>query len=101
LQGSDREVQTFFWGDLDYAGMAILRELGAVFPGTRAWEPGYEPMVGALESALGHLPEEAAKERQDDPGPTGCRYADEVLRPALHRTGLFYDQEGVLAEPFE
>jgi hypothetical protein len=58
-------------------------------------------MAAALESALGHLPEEAAKERQDDPGPTGCRYADEVLRPALLRTGLFYDQEGVLAKPFD
>lgn len=83
----------FFWGDLDYSGMTILRELKAIFPNLEAWQPGYVPMVARLEAGTGHLPEEAGKERQADPSVTGCAYADQVLLPAIRLTGRFVDQE--------
>ena len=98
LHRGDGSVPSFFWGDLDYAGMCILRELNTLFPGTQAWRPGYEPMLAAIECGDGHSPDEAEKRGQDAPGLVGCHYADTVLGPALQRTGLFYDQEGVLAK---
>jgi hypothetical protein len=90
--GIQRRVS--FWGDLDYSGMNILKELRAVFPGMRAWAPGYAPMLDAINAGNGHPPEEAEKENQADPGSTGCQYADETLLPAMRETGMFYDQEG-------
>jgi hypothetical protein len=98
LHKGEGSVRSFFWGDLDYAGMCILRELNAIFRGIQAWRPGYEPMLAAIERGDGHLPDEAEKRGQDRPGVVGCHYADTVLGPALQRTGLFYDQEGVLAK---
>ncbi|HEV6963778.1 MAG TPA: hypothetical protein VK305_00075 [Roseateles sp.] len=80
-----------FYGDLDFAGLAILAQLRASFPACGAWRPGYEALLARLEA--GHTPEEAGKERQQDPGATGCPFADEVLLPALRREGRCVDQE--------
>lgn len=90
---SDTEVSTFFWGDLDHAGMAILASLRLSFIGAEAWKPGYEPMLARLRNADGHLPTESGKERQRPIEKTGCRYADNVLIPALLEYGKFLDQE--------
>ena len=95
---TDEVHPVFFWGDLDYAGMNILKELRVVFPEMRAWELGYAPMVSAVRAGDGHPPDEADKENQLDPGNTGCTYADRTLLPAMRETGLFYDQEGVIQE---
>ncbi|MES9904036.1 MAG: Wadjet anti-phage system protein JetD domain-containing protein [Sedimenticola sp.] len=84
----------YFWGDLDYAGMSILKSLRQRFPELQAWQPGYQPMLEQLES--GHSPEAAGKQQQIDPGKTGCAYADEVLLPAMRGSGLFVDQEVVV-----
>ncbi len=89
----DADVETMFWGDLDYAGMAILSRLRANFPSARAWEPGYAPMVAKLEAGEGHAPEEARKASQKPIEATGCIYADDVLIPALAKHGRFVDQE--------
>lgn len=83
----------FFWGDLDYSGMGILRELRHSFPEIAAWEDGYAGMLCALERGVGHSPEEARKAGQVDPGNTGCMYADEILLPAIRKHGAFIDQE--------
>lgn len=80
-----------FYGDLDFAGLAILAQLRACFSACAAWRPGYEALLARLES--GHAPEEARKERQQDPGITGCPFADEVLLPALRRQRRCVDQE--------
>lgn len=85
---------SFFWGDLDYAGMDILRGLRLALPELQAWQPGYQPMVTALLAGQGHTPEQAGKDRQLDPGRSGCAYADDVLLPALRSMGRFLDQEG-------
>ena len=90
---STDDVTTFFWGDLDFAGMAILASLRTTFPSARAWEPGYSPMLARLERGDGHSPAESGKERQRPIEYTGCLYADGILIPALRSTGRFLDQE--------
>jgi hypothetical protein len=90
---NDIDINAAFWGDLDHAGMAILSSLRTNFPSTRAWEPGYAPMLVRLETEEGHAPEEAKKGGQKPISSTGCSYADSVLIPALAKYGRFIDQE--------
>ena len=85
----------YFWGDLDFAGMSILKALRQTFPQLEAWKPGYQPMLVQLHCGGGHLPEQAGKERQIDPGETGCVYSDSELLPALRDKQRFVDQEMV------
>lgn len=86
---------TWFWGDLDYSGMAILKALRLRFGDVQAWRAGYEPMLRRLRGGGGHAPDAADKSEQADPGMTGCRYADQVLLPAMREAGCFVDQEAV------
>lgn len=95
LYSSDTTRPVYFWGDLDYAGMAILKELRVVFPDTRAWQPGYTRLLALLTSETSHTAEEAGKSGQSDPGMTGCDYADAVLLPALRQQSRFVDQESI------
>lgn len=76
---------------LDAHDYAILAQLRASFPACGAWRPGYEALLARLGS--GHLPKEAGKEGQLDPGATGCPFADEVLLPALRNERRCVDQE--------
>lgn len=89
------ELRSWFWGDLDYAGMRILAALRDVFDGLAAWQPGYEPMLERLRSNEGHAPDEAGKTRQGVIDATGCHYSDTQLLPALKVSGTFVDQEVV------
>jgi hypothetical protein len=90
---SDTDIPTFFWGDLDFSGMAILTSLRSIFPSAQAWTPGYAPMLERLARGDGHSPAESGKERQRHVETTGCPYADETLIPALRSCGQFVDQE--------
>ena len=83
----------YFWGDLDYAGIAILKALRQRFTQMEAWQPGYAPMLERLGE--GHLANETSKQEQVDPGLCGCPYADRYLLPALRSCGRFLDQEAV------
>ncbi|CAM4066550.1 DUF2220 family protein [Roseateles saccharophilus] len=91
LYGGTAEPAVGFYGDLDFAGLAILAQLRMSFPTCSAWRPGYDALLSALGS--GHAPGDAGKERQQDPVVTGCAFADEVLLPALRTTGRCMDQE--------
>jgi hypothetical protein len=84
----------WFWGDLDFAGMQILKALRERFAAASAWQPGYEPMLAALQRRGGHHGASPAggEDTQTDPLQTGCRYADEVLLPAIRQHGRI-DQE--------
>ncbi|MYM62521.1 Wadjet anti-phage system protein JetD domain-containing protein [Pseudomaricurvus sp. HS19] len=86
----------FFWGDLDYAGMQILKSLRATFPETRAWQPGYQKLLAVLDE--GHEPTIANKEGQREILATGCEFADTVLLPALARSQRFVDQEWLIED---
>lgn len=92
---ADKNLPSWFWGDLDYAGMEILQALRQTFPNTRAWSVGYEAMLQDLRSGGGHEPDEAGKGAQRCVTRTGCEYADRELLPALKSTGRFVDQEVV------
>ncbi len=89
----------WFWGDLDLAGMAILKALKQRFSEIRAWPPGYRPMLESLRQQKGHSPSTAGKQAQQDPGVTGCEFADDVLLPALRRHQAYIDQESVFEVP--
>lgn len=80
----------FFWGDLDFASMQMLKTLRQRFDGITAWRPGYEPMLTELAASDGG--KRPAGHRQVDPGATGCAFADEVLLPAVRSLGC-WDQE--------
>ena len=82
-----------FWGDLDYSGMGILKALKQRFNDVRAWQPGYEPMLKFLQQQKGHRPVMADKQEQQDPGTTGCDFADKILLPAIRQEKQFVDQE--------
>jgi hypothetical protein len=87
------EVPVSFFGDLDFAGLAILAKLRQTFADATAWRAGYEPLLARLEAGGGHAPAAARKEGQRDPGTTGSVYADEVLLPAIRMHDRFVDQE--------
>jgi hypothetical protein len=90
---SDEVLPSLFWGDLDYAGIAILKTLRLRFPDMLAWQPGYRPMLERL--ADGHRAVDAGKQEQADPGESGCPYADLQLLPSIRKLGRFVDQESV------
>lgn len=82
-----------FWGDLDWSGLRILAAMRSSFPGLTAWQPGYGPMLLALQAGQGHSPEASEKKGQRALSDTGCAYADGHLVPALRETSRFVDQE--------
>lgn len=84
----------YFWGDLDFAGMQMLRVLRQRFGALNAWRPGYEPMLELLRREGGRIASGADQQRQVDPGVTGCEYADQLLLPAIREHG-FRDQETI------
>jgi hypothetical protein len=88
-----KEVPVAFFGDLDFAGMQILASLREVFPHAAAWQHGYGVLANLLVQGGGHLPTQAAKDQQVDPGETGSAYADRELLPAMRHHGRFVDQE--------
>lgn len=92
LLGGEKWPVSFF-GDLDYSGMQILDALRETFIDARAWRPGYALLADVIEQGGGHVPEQAAKELQSDPGNIGCAYADGDLLPLLRKSGRFVDQE--------
>jgi hypothetical protein len=83
----------YFFGDLDYSGMAILKAMRQNFPTMQAWDPGYRKLLTRLTAGNGHTPAAARKDGQRDPELTGCPLADEVLLPSMRKIGLFVDQE--------
>jgi hypothetical protein len=89
-------VVPYFYGDLDFAGMSILKAMREIFPAMTCWVPGYAAMLREIQSGNGHPHSTSKKKKQGDPGSIGCEYADAVLLPAMRSTGLFFDQEGIL-----
>lgn len=105
LPGSDNErfarlwlsaaMPAYFWGDLDFAGMGILKALRQSLPELTAWQPGYATMLALLQNGGGHSAAQGGKAAQSDPGDTGCTYADGLLLPALRQHRRCVDQEVV------
>jgi hypothetical protein len=94
LLKSAEDLPFAFFGDLDYAGMRILRQLRESFPSMGAWLAGYRVLLHQLERGEGHAPEAGDKAGQTDPESTGCMFADGTILPAIRALGRFVDQEG-------
>jgi hypothetical protein len=90
-----KEWPSWFWGDLDFAGMNILKQLIKRFPSLSAWQPGYQMLLKYLQNGHGYSGIEDDLSKQIDPQDTGCNYADDILLPAIRRYDLFVDQEVV------
>jgi hypothetical protein len=93
FQQSELQVKTYFWGDLDYEGMRILKALDKNFPNTQAWKIAYDMMLTYHKNGLGHGPQIANKQYQLEPEESGCEYADTKLIPLLLSSQRFIDQE--------
>jgi hypothetical protein len=93
LFDDDESLPTWFWGDLDYSGMQILKSLINSFKDLDAWQLGYQPMLEALSAGQGHAPEESGKTNQKPVDSTGSIYADQQLLPVIRRLCKFVDQE--------
>lgn len=86
-------LPVWFWGDLDYSGMQIIKSLRHSFEGLDAWQPGYQPMLDELLAGNGHEALAAKKSNQKPIDATGAEYADTSLLSALTTIGKFLDQE--------
>ena len=84
----------WFWGDLDFAGMQILKALRSRFEELEAWRPGYGSLMAQLQTRGGYGSRRDDGRGQVDPRVTGCIYADEVLLPVIRERGR-RDQEGM------
>ncbi len=93
LFDANETLPCWFWGDLDYSGMQILKSLRHSFKDIEAWQPGYQPMLEALLAGHGHTPEEAGKVNQKPINNTGSIYADRELLIAIKKHRKFVDQE--------
>jgi len=87
------QLPVWFWGDLDYSGMQIVKSLRHSFEGLDAWRPGYQPMLDELLAGNGHEAIAAKKSNQKPLDLTGAEYVDTSLLPVLATTGKFLDQE--------
>ena len=92
------QVNTYFWGDMDYAGIAILKLLKQSFTEISAWKTGYDLMLKFHENGHGHKIRDSKKMQQLDPGTCNCRYTDDQILPAIRNTQRFLDQEIVALE---
>lgn len=94
------KLGAYFWGDMDYAGMGILKALRKSFTDVQAWQPGFELMLHFHKLGHGHTIRDSKKMQQLDPGTTGCRYADDVILPAIRASQRFLDQEIIASRDF-
>lgn len=92
---SDEDMPVYFWGDLDYEGMNILKALKMNFENIDAWEKGYNSMIKEVKKGFGHTPEMAGKERQVllKGNLLDCSYASNLVVTTLEKEALFIDQE--------
>lgn len=84
----------FFWGDLDYAAMQLLKTLRLSFANMSAWPIAYKLMLDAVTiKNCGHKMKYGSKAGQKDPEETGCDYADLEILPCIRVQRRFLDQE--------
>jgi hypothetical protein len=90
------KIEVFFWGDLDYEGMAILDALREQFKNIKVWDTGYQPMIKAIENNFGHCPSMAGKENQREVRITSKEdNLERSIKVLLLSKNTFIDQEFV------
>lgn len=86
-------IKSYFWGDMDYAGMGILSSLRKSFRHVVCWPMGFNRMLDFHQHGHGHQIRDSKKMQQLDPGTTGCSLADNIILPEIRRSQRFLDQE--------
>lgn len=92
-----QHVAVYFWGDLDFDGMGILKSLRGQFTNAQAFKPAYRKIMHYHQNGIRYKPKHKANAGQTDPGITGCEFVDTQLLPLLRKEGFYTDQE-VLCE---
>jgi hypothetical protein len=69
--------------------MQMLKTLRTRFGNTRAWPPGYLPLLRRAAASGSHRPEGHG---QVDPIATGCPLADQELLPAIRVYGFVHQE---------
>lgn len=92
---SNDSIACYFWGDLDFSGMAILKAMRVRFKTMQSWRAAYECAILYHQLEARHFAGDANKELQNDPGVTGCEFADQKLLPLMRKSQAFTDQEVV------
>lgn len=87
------DIRSYFWGDMDYAGITILKSLKQSFGDLGAWKTGYDIMLRFHQKGHGHEIRDSKKMQQLDPGTCNCAYTDDQLLPAIRSSQRFLDQE--------
>lgn len=98
LSDTEIDIPCYFWGDLDYAGMSILKALRRSFTDIEAWRTGFDLMLAFHEKGHGHKIRDSKKMQQLDPGTTGCTYTDNTLLPKIRASQRFLDQEIIASQ---
>ncbi len=90
---SNQELPVYFWGDLDFEGMNILKALRNNFATATAFQAAYSAVLTKHQQGVRHPTTHSNKGKQSDPGHTGCKFADVHLLPAIRKDQAFTDQE--------
>lgn len=91
----DQSIPVYFWGDLDFDGMSIIKSLREKFHNVIALKSTYEAMLRHHQNGVSHGDLNSRTHVQKDPIATGCAYTDSVLLPLLRETRQYTDQEVV------
>lgn len=89
----NQSIDVFFWGDLDFDGMSIIKSLREKFHNVTALKPLYEAVLKYHQQGVSHGDLNSNQNSQTDPITTGCLYTDKVLLPILRDSRQFTDQE--------
>lgn len=89
----DHSLSSFFWGDLDFEAMGIVKGLRRRFDNTRSWTSAYQSMLSKIDQGAGHAIAGTEKVNQRDPLNTGCDFADTIILPFIRSQNRFCDQE--------
>ena len=90
---SRQDIPVFFWGDLDFDGMRILKTLRSSFTNAVAFKAAYAMTLELHQQGICHNSMNPNKGNQKDPDMTGCVYADRILLPIIRENEKFTDQE--------
>lgn len=87
-------LPSYFFGDLDWAGLSIFEALKKNFPRLEMWAEGCACLIAELNAGGGHLPSEAKKMGQTPISPALLTDPLAVeMALLIARTGRFLDQE--------
>lgn len=92
---SNADIDTKFWGDLDFAGLNIAIALRRIFPSLQWYSRGYDEMVRLVKIGVGHDFNHHTKGNQSIPDEDDLWDEGIGYMSAIKEAKLFLDQEAV------